>query len=249
MKSFENKVVIVTGASSGIGLATAKAFAREGAKVVISDINEQAGQETVKSIENESGEATFIKCDVSSEEDVKNLVDMTIQKYGRLDCAYNNAGIEGTPSSTTECSVSNWDKTINTNLKGVWLCMKYEIPAMLKNGKGSIVNCSSIAGLVGFETIPAYVASKHGVIGLTETASLEFAKQNIRVNAVCPGVIDTPMLERFTQGNEEQMAQQDPMGRVGRPEEIADSVLWLCSEKSSYVTGQAIAIDGGWVAH
>ena len=249
MKSFENKVVIVTGASSGIGLATAKAFAREGAKVVISDINEQAGEETVKDIINENGEATFIKCDVSSEEDVKNLVDSTIKKYGRLDCAYNNAGIEGTPNSTTECSVSNWDKTINTNLKGVWLCMKYEIPAMLKNGKGSIVNCSSIAGLVGFETIPAYVASKHGVIGLTETASLEFAKQNIRVNAVCPGVIHTPMLERFTQGDEEQMAQQDPMGRVGKPEEIADSVLWLCSDKSSYVTGQAIAIDGGWVAH
>jgi NAD(P)-dependent dehydrogenase (short-subunit alcohol dehydrogenase family) len=249
MKSFENKVVIVTGASSGIGLATAKAFAREGAKVVISDINEQAGEETVKDIINENGEATFIKCDVSSEVDVKNLVDSTIKKYGRLDCAYNNAGIEGTPNSTTECSVSSWDKTINTNLKGVWLCMKYEIPAMLKNGKGTIVNCSSIAGLVGFETIPAYVASKHGVIGLTETASLEFAKQNIRVNAVCPGVIHTPMLERFTQGDEEQMAQQDPMGRVGKPEEIADSVLWLCSDKSSYVTGQAIAIDGGWVAH
>lgn len=249
MKSFENKVVIVTGASSGIGLATAKAFAREGAKVVISDINEQAGEEAVKEIINENGEATFIKCDVSSESDVKNLVDSTIKKYGQLDCAYNNAGIEGTPNSTTECSVSNWDKTINTNLKGVWLCMKYEIPAMLKNGKGSIVNCSSIAGLVGFETIPAYVASKHGVIGLTETASLEFAKQSIRVNAVCPGVIHTPMLERFTQGDEEQMAQQDPMGRVGKPEEIADSVLWLCSDKSSYVTGQAIAIDGGWVAH
>jgi NAD(P)-dependent dehydrogenase (short-subunit alcohol dehydrogenase family) len=177
------------------------------------------------------------------------LVEKTIQKYGRLDCAYNNAGIEGAPSSTVECSSENWDRTIDTNLKGVWLCMKYEIPEMLKHGKGSIVNCSSIAGLVGFETIPAYVASKHGVIGLTETAALEFAKKNIRVNAVCPGAIHTPMLDRFTKGEEQQMANQDPMGRIGRPEEIAESVLWLCSDKASYVTGQSLAVDGGWVAH
>jgi NAD(P)-dependent dehydrogenase (short-subunit alcohol dehydrogenase family) len=249
MKTFENKVVIVTGASSGIGRATAIAFAREGAMVVVSDIREEGGLATMQEIKKENGEAHFIKCDVSSEEQVKNLVSQTIAKYGRLDCAYNNAGIEGTPSSTVECSAENWDNTININLKGVWLCMKYEIPAMLKYGKGSIVNCSSIAGLVGFETIPAYVASKHGVIGLTETDALEFAKKNIRVNAVCPGVIHTPMLERFTKGEEESMARQDPMGRVGRPEEIADSVLWLCSDKSSYVTGQSIAVDGGWVAH
>lgn len=249
MGAFENKVVIITGSSSGIGRATAMAFAREGAKVIVSDIHEKEGQETVDEIKSKKGEAHFIKCDVSSEPEVKNLVDKTIEKYGRLDCAYNNAGIEGSPCSTVECSTENWDRTININLKGVWLCMKYEIPAMLKNGKGSIVNCSSIAGLVGFETIPAYVASKHGVIGLTETAALEFAKQNVRVNAVCPGAIHTPMLERFTKGEEQLMADQDPMGRVGRPEEIADSVLWLCSDKSSYVTGQSIAVDGGWVAH
>lgn len=249
MDTFKNKVVIVTGSGSGIGRATAIAFAKEGAKVVVSDIHEQDGEETVNLIKASNGEAYFIKCDVSSEPEVKNLVDKTVEKYGKLDCAYNNAGIEGKPCTTIECSTDNWDRTINTNLKGVWLCMKYEIPAMLKNGKGSIVNCSSIAGLVGFETIPAYVASKHGVIGLTETAALEFAKQNVRVNAVCPGAIHTPMLERFTQGEEEEMAEQDPMGRVGKPEEIADSVLWLCSDKSSYVTGQAIAIDGGWVAH
>ena len=249
MGAFENQVVIVTGSSSGIGRATAIAFAREGAKVIVSDINAKEGQSTVDEIKHSSGEAFFIKCDVSSEEEVKNLVDKTIEKYGRLDCAYNNAGIEGSPCSTVECSSENWDRTININLKGVWLCMKYEIPAMLKNAKGSIVNCSSIAGLVGFETIPAYVASKHGVIGLTETAALEFAKQNVRVNAVCPGVIHTPMLERFTKGEEQLMADQDPMGRVGRPEEIADSVLWLCSDKSSYVTGQSIAVDGGWTAH
>ncbi len=249
MKSFSNKVVIVTGAGSGIGHATALAFAQEGAKVVVSDVDSKMGLKTVEEIKNNNGEAFFIKCDVSSEEEVKNLVSKTVEKYGRLDCAYNNAGVEGKLSTTTECTSDNWDRTINVNLKGTWLCMKYEIPEMLKNGKGSIVNCSSIAGLVGFETIPAYVASKHGVIGLTETASLEFAKQNIRVNAVCPGAIHTPMLDRFTEHNEQAMAQQDPMGRVGKPEEIADSVLWLCSDKSSYVTGQAIAVDGGWVAH
>lgn len=248
MKTFDSKVVIITGAGSGIGKATAIAFSREGAKVVVSDINEKQGNETVEEIKKSRGEATFIKCDVSLDEDVRNLVNKTIEKYGRLDCAYNNAGIEGKPCTTTECSIENWDKTINTNLKGVWLCMKYEIPAMLKYGKGSIVNCSSIAGLVGFETIPAYVASKHGVIGLTETAALEFAKQNIRVNAVCPGAIHTPMLERFTRGEEDTMASQDPMGRIGTPEEIAESVLWLCSDKSSYVTGHALAVDGGWVA-
>lgn len=249
MKTFENKVVIVTGASSGIGRATALAFAKEGAKVVVSDVNEKDGLATLEEIKKNQGEAHFIKCDVSSEADIKNLVDKTVEKFGKLDCAYNNAGIEGAPCTTTECSTDNWDRTININLKGVWLCMKYQIPAMLKNGKGSIVNCSSIAGLVGFEAIPAYVASKHGVIGLTETAALEFSKSNIRVNAVCPGVIHTPMLERFTKGDEQAMAAQVPMGRIGKPEEIADSVVWLCSDRASYVTGQAIAVDGGWTTH
>ena len=249
MQKFKDKVVIVTGAGSGIGRATAISFAKEGAKVVASDINEDDVQKTVEEIKKLNGDAIGIKCDVSSDDDVKKMVEKTLSEFGQLDCAYNNAGIEGVPASLTECTAENWDRTIDVNLKGVWLCMKYEIPAMLKNGKGSIVNCSSIAGKVGFESIPAYVASKHGVIGLTESASLEFAKKNIRINAVCPGVIHTPMLERFDHGDEQSMAAQVPMGRVGTPEEIADSVVWLCSDNASYVTGQSILVDGGWTAH
>ena len=248
MRSFQNKVVIITGAGSGIGKAAALAFAQEGAKVIVSDIDEDGGHKTVVAIKNCAGEGTFIRCDVSKESEVKNLIDQTIQKYGRLDCAYNNAGIEEHSTSITTCAEEKWNRIINTNLKGVWLCMKYEIPAMLKSGGGSIVNCSSIAGLVGFPNMPAYVASKHGVIGLTETASLEYAKQNVRINAVCPGPILTPMLERLTKEQENELTEKDPMGRVGKPEEIADSVLWLCSEKASYITGQSMAIDGGWVS-
>lgn len=249
MKTFENKVVIVTGAASGIGKATALAFAREGAKVVVSDINETLAKETISQIQQMGSQALFIKCDVSKENEVQHLINKTIQEFGQIDCAFNNAGIEGAPSSTIECTEENWNKTIDINLKGVWLCMKYQLRAMIKAGQGAIVNCSSIAGLVGFETIPAYVASKHGVLGLTQTAALEYAKQNIRVNAVCPGVIHTPMLDRFTQGAEEAMASQVPMGRVGKPEEIAETVLWLCSQHSSYITGQNITVDGGWVSH
>jgi NAD(P)-dependent dehydrogenase (short-subunit alcohol dehydrogenase family) len=248
MALYENKVVIVTGASTGIGRATAIAFAQAKARVVLADVNEKEALDVVEIINSEQGDAIFVKCDVSIENDVNNLVKKTLEKYGRLDCAFNNAGIEGEPGNTEESSSLNWDKTIDINLKGVWLCMKYEIPAMLKNGKGVIVNCSSIAGLVGFETLPAYVASKHGVIGLTRTAALEFAGKNLRINAVCPGVIQTPMLERFTKGDTELMRAQIPMGRIGRAEEIAEVVLWLCSDKSSYMTGQAIAVDGGWVA-
>jgi NAD(P)-dependent dehydrogenase (short-subunit alcohol dehydrogenase family) len=248
MTSFLNKVVLITGAGSGIGRATALAFAREGAKVVVSDFNSDRGLTTLEEIQKLNQEGIFIECDVSKEDQVKNLIDKTVEAFGGLDYAYNNAGIEGKPSSIIDCSMENWNQIIDTNLKGVWLCMKYEIPAMLKKGKGSIVNCSSIAGLVGFDQIAPYVASKHGVIGLTESASLEFARKNIRINSVCPGAIHTPMLDRFTGGHEEKMASQDPMGRVGQPEEVAESVLWLCSDKASYVTGEKLTIDGGWVA-
>lgn len=247
--TFKNKVALVTGGSSGIGRATALAFAKKGAKVVIADWIEN--QETMDMIENLGGEAIFVKCDVSKSADVKALIEKTINTFGRLDFAFNNAGIEGTSASTQDCSEENWDKTIGINLKGIWLCMKYQIPVMLKKGKGSIVNCSSVAGLVGFQGLPAYVASKHGVIGLTKTAALENAKLGIRVNVVCPGVIQTPMIDRLTRKQkeaEEQFASMEPVGRFGQPEEIACAVMWLCSDEASFVTGIAMPVDGGFVA-
>jgi NAD(P)-dependent dehydrogenase (short-subunit alcohol dehydrogenase family) len=207
--------------------------------------------ETRRWVEDRGAKAIFVACDVSKASDVENLVRKTVETFGRVDYAFNNAGVEGTPAPTAECAEANWTRTIDINLKGVWLCMKAEIPQMLKQGGGSIVNCSSIAGLIGFPGIPAYVASKHGVLGLTKTAALEYAKQGIRVNAVCPGVIQTPMIDRFTRGDSKayaQLAAGEPVARVGRPEEIAEAVLWLCSEKSSFVTGHPLVADGGWVA-
>ncbi|HAD33092.1 MAG TPA: short chain dehydrogenase [Chitinophagaceae bacterium] len=245
--TFKDKVVIITGSTYGIGKSAAIAFAQRGAKVVLSDWKQD--EDTLSTIKENGGDSIFVKCDVSVEEDVKNLVAETIAKYGRLDFAFNNAGIEGTPAPATECSNENWDKTISINLKGVWYCMKYQIPEMLKLGGGVIVNNASIAGLVGFGGVPAYVASKHAVVGLTKNVALDYAKQNIRVNAVCPGVIHTQMIDRFTGGNPqviEQLVAAKPMGRLGQPEEIAETVVFLCSNAASFITGQAIAIDGGW---
>jgi NAD(P)-dependent dehydrogenase (short-subunit alcohol dehydrogenase family) len=247
----QGKVALVTGGASGIGRATALAFAREGAKVVVSDVVVAGGEETVALITAAGGEAQFMKADVAKPAEVDALIAQVVAAYGRLDCAFNNAGIEGSMTSTLDCSEENFDRTIAINLKGVWLCMKAEIAQMLKQGGGAIVNTASVAGLVGFAGLPAYVASKHGVVGLTKTAALEYAKSGIRINAVCPGGIQTPMLERLFQSQPqagEAIAAMEPVGRLGKPEEIAEATVWLCSDAASFVTGLPMAVDGGLIA-
>ncbi|MGE0820505.1 MAG: SDR family oxidoreductase [Candidatus Binatia bacterium] len=245
------KVALVTGASSGIGRASALAFAREGAKVVVADLVVEGGEETVTFIQNAGGDACFVKTDVSKAAEVEALVNAALKTYGRLDCAHNNAGIAGRSASIIDTTEDNWDRIMAINLKGVWLCMKYEIPALLKQGGGAIVNTASDAGLIGVKRTGAYVASKHGVVGLTKTAALEYAKAGIRVNAVCPGPIDTPMLQagatRFPQVIQKMIAAQ-PNQRLGKPEEIAEAAVWLCTEAASFVTGLAMPVDGGYLA-
>lgn len=248
-KIFLNKTAIITGGSFGIGKATALAFASKGANVVIADIIED--HETLELIKKSGGNAIFVKCDVSKASDVKKMIDAAISSFGTIDFCFNNAGIEGISALTHECTEENWDHTIDVNQKGVWLCMKHQIPVMLIQGKGVIVNNASVAGLVGFQNLPAYVASKHAIIGLTKSAALEYAKKGIRVNVVCPGVIKTPMIDRFTGNNKEvekQFENQEPIGRLGQPEEVANAVIWLCSDQSTFVTGVTLPVDGGWVA-
>ncbi len=250
-KLFENKVALVTGGSFGIGRATAIAFAKRGAKVIVADWVEDKKEATLKEIKEAGSEGIFVHIDVSKANDVGAMIEKAIAVFGHLDLAFNNAGIEGNMAPVHECTEENWDKTIAINLKGVWLCMKQEILQMQKVGKGAIVNCASVAGLSGFAGLAAYVASKHGIIGLTKTAALENAKTGIRVNAVCPGVIHTAMIDRLTGSDKEvekQYIAMEPLGRMGQPEEVAEAVIWLCSDAASFVTGHAMTVDGGFTA-
>lgn len=249
--NYEGKVAFVTGAANGIGQATALAFAQEGADVAVVDLSEEGAQATVRMVEAEGVRALAVKCDVSKPDDVQAALAATIDKFGRLDFAFNNAGIEQALAYTAEIPDEAFERILRVNLGGVFYCMKYQIPIMLKNGGGSIVNTSSGAGVVGIRGQGAYCASKHGVIGLTKSAALEYGKDGVRINAVCPGIIDTPMIGRFTQGTEEnrkRMIAQEPIGRLGRPEEIANTVLWLCSDVAGFAIGHAVVVDGGQTA-
>jgi NAD(P)-dependent dehydrogenase (short-subunit alcohol dehydrogenase family) len=251
MDELKNKVTVITGAASGIGSATARLFCEEGAAVIVADVQDEAGRCLVDELAKNGHSATFLHCDVSSEADVTAMVHLAISHFGRIDVLFNNAGIEGEQAPTAEATLENWQRVIDINLKGVFLGMKHGIKAMLQHGGGSIINNASVAGLVGFPNIPAYCASKGGVVQLTRAAALEYATQGIRVNCLCPGVIDTPMVERFTQGSAEAQAAMsalEPVGRVGTPMEVAELALFLASDRSSFVTGAVIPVDGGFVA-
>ena len=247
----EGKVSLITGGGSGIGKASALAFAREGSKGGVADVNVDGGEQTVRLIQDTGGEATFVKADVSKSGDVSAMVDHAVQTYSRLDCAFNNAGVSGGPGRVHEYTEENWSRVLDINLTGVWLCMKYEIIQMLNQGGGAIVNTASVMGLVGGSRSPAYGATKHGVVGLTKTGAVDYAQEGIRINAVCPGYIRTPMIEQgvlMDPGAEERVVSRHPMHRLGTPEEIAEAVVWLCSDAASFVTGHAMTVDGGYVA-
>ena len=249
--TFAGRVALITGGGSGIGRATAQAFARSGARVVIADVNERDGRETVRLIEDDGGQALFVATDVTQADAVETLVATTVQAYGRLDYAFNNAGINEEHGPLTEVSEALWDRIMAVNLKGIYLCMKAEIAQLLRQGDGggcAIVNTASVVGLAGSRCHPAYVASKHGIIGLTRAAARDYGPLGIRVNAVCPGTIQTPMYVRregADPGHDAQLAAQIPLGRLGRPQDVADAVLWLCSDAAAFVTGHTLVVDGG----
>ncbi len=249
--SFANRVALVTGAASGMGLATAKAFAEAGASVVLADWNEEAAQTAAKQLAAQGHKVLAIGCDVSNDAQVEAMVQQTVATFGRLDAAYNNAGVQNILAETADTTREDYDRVMGINLRGVWSCMKFELQQMRKQGSGAIVNCSSLGGLVGGAERGIYHAAKHGVIGFTKSAALEYAARGIRINAVCPGLIWTPMVDQMVasgQGDALKAIEKGiPMGRTGRPEEIADAVLWLASDAASYVTGQSISVDGGIV--
>jgi NAD(P)-dependent dehydrogenase (short-subunit alcohol dehydrogenase family) len=253
MERFKDKVVLITGASTGIGKASAQKFASEGAKVVVADISKEEGQATVEQINKAGkGESVFVECNVADAGSIQNMVRQTIEKYGRIDVAVNNAGIGGASAHTAEYPDEEWQKVIAVNLTGVWLCMKYELQEMVKAQKGVIVNMASILGKVGFMGSSAYVAAKHGVVGITETAALEYAPRGIRVNALCPGFIYTPMLENAGLAQDDALHQaienMHAMKRMGKPEEVADALVWLSSDEATFVTGHSLVVDGGFLA-
>lgn len=251
MARFIDKVVLVTGGASGIGRETAVAFGREGATVVVSDVNESEGAQTVQLIQEIGGAATFIAADVGKHEQVKALIEAIVAQHGRLDIAFNNAGVEGAPVRTADVTEDEFDWIMNVNVKGVWLCMKYEIPQMMAQGGGTIVNTASVAGLVGAHSLPVYAASKHAVVGLTKSAALEYARKGIRVNAVCPSMVRTPMVERAFESLpqfEQAIVSNHPSRRLGEPAEVTAAVLWLASNQASFINGTALPVDGAFTA-
>src|SRR5437879_12687387 len=249
--SFENKVVLVTGAASGLGLATAKAFAESGASVVLADWNEKDTQSAAKELSNKGHKTLAGRCDVSDDAQVEAMVKKTVSTFGRLDAAYNNAGFQNVLAETADTTREDYDRVMGVNLRGVWSCMKFELQQMRRQGSGASVNCSSRGGLVGGADRGIYHSAKHGVLGFTKSAALEYAARGIRTNAICPGLIWTPMADQMVASGQgdalKAMEKSVPMGRVGRPEEIADAVLWLSSDAASYVTGQSISVDGGFI--
>jgi NAD(P)-dependent dehydrogenase (short-subunit alcohol dehydrogenase family) len=251
MTTMNGKVALVTGAGSGIGLATAEAFAQAGASVVLADRHEDAVRAATGKLTAGGRKALAVRCDVTDDRQVASMIDQTVSTFGRLDAAFNNAGVMQRRVDTADITDDEWDRVMAINLRGVWSCMKYELRQMLRNSGGAIVNCSSLGGVVGNPGLAAYHAAKHGVIGLTRTAALEYATRGIRINAVCPGSIDTPMAQTLTGGDPKVLAElvkDEPIGRLGQPEEIAAAVLWLCSPGASYVVGHPLLVDGGYTA-